>query len=78
MSKQDDREPAKVVQGDPLADAAAAKEANGVAKEEPEQATAAAVEAGKTKEAEKPEGEEEDEEVVEPAIGEAKPLTEAE
>lgn len=72
-------EPKKTVQGEAVADKAATTEANGTEKKaEVETATAAGVEAGKTKEHEEPKAAAEGKNVVEPGIGEAKPVAEAE
>ena len=72
-------EPQKV-QGDAVGEAAA--ETNGKAADAEEvangDATAAGIEAGKTKEAEEPTADKEGEKVVEAGIAEAKPVTEAE
>lgn len=87
---QPQEEPAKAIQGDPLTKEAGSTAANGSAKAaepetaattkaaEPEPATAAGVEAGKTKEHEEPQAAAEGKKVVEPGIGEAKPVGEAE
>ena len=72
-------EPAKTTQGDAVAEETPKTEANGTAvAAQPEQATAAGVEAGKTKEHEEPKAAAEGEKVAHAGIGEAKPVGEAE
>ena len=74
-----EKEPAKTTQGDAVAEEAPKTEANGTATvAEPEPATAAGVEAGKTKEHEEPKAAAEGEKVAHAGIGEAKPVGEAE
>lgn len=74
-----EKEPAKTTQGDAVAEEAPKTEANGSATAtEPEPATAAGVEAGKTKEHEEPKAAAEGEKVAHSGIGEAKPVGEAE
>ena len=77
--KQPAAEPAKETTGDPLAAEKPATNGTEKATEpEPEPATAAGVEAGKTKGHEEPKAAAEGEKVVAPGIGEAKPVGEAE